>query len=108
MIRVKHNGVAGYAAISLYVKVKCSISRLWWSTPATSHTNSRQRLENQPFVVESIVAHIEAREICIMGVLVESHLVARRQNPNPKDNEFYKSIQKEVMTWKDVPAPVNP
>ncbi len=44
-----------------------------------SHGNSSKRPENQPGVVESIARQIEAGDSRIGGIMVESHLVAGRQ-----------------------------
>jgi 3-deoxy-7-phosphoheptulonate synthase len=45
-----------------------------------SHANSAKKPENQPKVVESVAAQIEAGEQRVVGLMVESHLVAGRQD----------------------------
>lgn len=45
-----------------------------------SHANSGKRPENQPRVIEGIAGQIEAGEERIIGVMVESHLLAGRQD----------------------------
>jgi len=45
-----------------------------------SHGNSRKRPENQPAVIEDIAAQIEAGERRICGAMIESNLVAGRQD----------------------------
>jgi len=45
-----------------------------------SHANSGKLPDNQPRVVESIAAQIEAGEQRIVGVMIESHLVGGRQD----------------------------
>jgi len=45
-----------------------------------SHANSGKQPENQPRVIEGIAEQIEAGEERIIGVMVESHLVAGRQD----------------------------
>jgi 3-deoxy-7-phosphoheptulonate synthase len=45
-----------------------------------SHANSSKKPENQPAVVEDIATQLEAGESRIVGVMVESHLVAGRQD----------------------------
>jgi len=45
-----------------------------------SHGNSSKKYENQPIVVEDIAKQIEGGERRIGGVMVESHLVAGRQD----------------------------
>ncbi|MBD8873064.1 3-deoxy-7-phosphoheptulonate synthase [Rhodanobacter sp. DHB23] len=45
-----------------------------------SHANSSKKPENQPLVVADIAAQLEAGERRIVGAMVESHLVAGRQD----------------------------
>ena len=45
-----------------------------------SHGNSSKQPENQPRVIESIAQQIEAGDTRIGGVMLESHLVAGRQD----------------------------
>ena len=45
-----------------------------------SHANSAKQPENQLKVIDDIAAQIEAGERRIVGVMVESHLVAGRQD----------------------------
>ncbi|MGN6101787.1 MAG: 3-deoxy-7-phosphoheptulonate synthase, partial [Devosia sp.] len=45
-----------------------------------SHANSAKRPENQPLVVEDIAGQLEAGERRIVGVMLESNLVAGRQD----------------------------
>lgn len=45
-----------------------------------SHANSSKKPENQPAVIEDIAAQLEAGQRRIMGVMVESHLLAGRQD----------------------------
>lgn len=45
-----------------------------------SHANSSKKPENQPLVVEDIARQLEAGDSRIMGVMVESNLVAGRQD----------------------------
>jgi 3-deoxy-7-phosphoheptulonate synthase len=45
-----------------------------------SHANSSKKPENQPAVIEDIATQLEAGQRRIMGVMVESHLVAGRQD----------------------------
>nr|WP_295382824.1 3-deoxy-7-phosphoheptulonate synthase [Pseudoxanthomonas sp.] len=45
-----------------------------------SHANSLKDPENQPAVIEDIAAQIEAGETRIIGAMIESHLVAGRQD----------------------------
>jgi 3-deoxy-7-phosphoheptulonate synthase len=45
-----------------------------------SHGNSNKRPENQPLVIDDIARQIEGGEQRIMGVMIESHLKAGRQD----------------------------
>jgi 3-deoxy-7-phosphoheptulonate synthase len=45
-----------------------------------SHANSSKQPERQPEVVDDIAARIEAGERRIVGLMVESHLLAGRQD----------------------------
>ncbi|RXR03505.1 3-deoxy-7-phosphoheptulonate synthase [Pseudoxanthomonas composti] len=45
-----------------------------------SHANSSKKPENQPAVIEDIARQLEGGEQRIVGVMVESHLVAGRQD----------------------------
>ena len=45
-----------------------------------SHANSGKNPENQPAVIEDIAVQMEAGETRIIGVMIESHLVAGQQN----------------------------
>ncbi len=45
-----------------------------------SHGNSAKRYENQPSVVDTIAQQVEAGDTRIGGVMIESHLVAGRQD----------------------------
>ena len=44
-----------------------------------SHANSSKKPENQPLVIEDIAGQLEGGEQRIVGVMIESHLVAGRQ-----------------------------
>src|SRR6185437_13741590 len=45
-----------------------------------SHGNSSKRYENQPGVVDAIAQQVEAGDTRIGGIMIESHLVAGRQD----------------------------
>jgi 3-deoxy-7-phosphoheptulonate synthase len=49
----------------------------------TSHANSSKKPENQPLVAADIAGQLTAGEQRIMGVMIESHLVAGRQDVKP-------------------------
>ena len=67
-----------------------------------SHANSGKRPENQPFVVANIAAQLEAGESRIVGVMVESHLVAGRQDLIDGHPLTYgQSITDGCLGWDD-------
>ena len=45
-----------------------------------SHANSSKNPENQPKVIDDIAGQVEAGETRILGAMIESHLVAGRQD----------------------------
>jgi len=49
----------------------------------TSHANSSKKPENQPLVAADIARQLACGEQRIMGVMIESHLVAGRQDVRP-------------------------
>lgn len=65
-----------------------------------SHGNSGKRPERQPEVIESIAAQLEAGEQRIGGVMVESHLMAGRQDLVPGRSLVYgQSITDGCIDW---------
>jgi 3-deoxy-7-phosphoheptulonate synthase len=65
-----------------------------------SHANSSKRPENQPVVVADIAAQLERGEQRIVGVMVESHLVAGRQDLVPgKPLAYGQSITDGCIDW---------
>jgi 3-deoxy-7-phosphoheptulonate synthase len=65
-----------------------------------SHGNSSKRFENQPGVVDSIAQQIEAGDRRIGGLMVESHLVAGRQDLVPGKALVYgQSITDACIDW---------
>jgi 3-deoxy-7-phosphoheptulonate synthase len=66
-----------------------------------SHGNSGKRHENQPAVVDAIATQIEAGDRRIGGVMVESHLVAGRQDWSAgKPLRYGQSITDGCVDWK--------
>ena len=67
-----------------------------------SHANSAKKPENQPRVIEDIARQMEAGERRILGVMVESHLVAGRQEVIPGHALTYgQSITDGCIGWED-------
>jgi 3-deoxy-7-phosphoheptulonate synthase len=65
-----------------------------------SHANSAKKPENQPRVVEDIALQLETGQSRIMGVMVESHLVAGRQDWRPDHPLVYgQSITDGCIDW---------
>ena len=65
-----------------------------------SHANSGKKPENQPAVVADLCGQIAAGESRIMGVMVESHLVAGRQDLEPgKLLTYGQSITDGCIGW---------
>ena len=66
-----------------------------------SHGNSSKRPENQPAVVESVAGQLEVGDARIGGVMVESHLVAGRQDLTPgKPLVYGQSITDGCIDWE--------
>jgi 3-deoxy-7-phosphoheptulonate synthase len=67
-----------------------------------SHANSSKRPENQVPVAENIAGQLAAGEERIFGVMVESHLVAGRQDLVPgKELTYGQSITDGCIGWED-------
>ena len=66
-----------------------------------SHANSGKNHENQPAVVGNLCTQISAGEDRIMGVMIESHLVAGRQDLAPGRTLTYgQSITDACIDWE--------
>lgn len=67
-----------------------------------SHANSNKKAENQIGVVDDIAAQVSAGERRIMGVMVESNLIAGRQDlVLGKDLVYGQSITDGCIGWED-------
>jgi len=71
-----------------------------------SHANSGKKPENQPKVLADVAAQVSAGERRIIGVMIESHLVAGRQDVVPGAALTYgQSITDGCIDWETtVPA----
>ena len=70
-----------------------------------SHANSGKDPARQPAVLAEIAARIRAGEAGIRGVMLESHLVAGRQNLTPgKPLVYGQSITDGCLGWNDTRA----
>jgi len=67
-----------------------------------SHANSQKNHQNQVAVCASIAAQLAAGEQRIVGVMIESHLVAGRQDLQPGQPLTYgQSITDACLGWED-------
>jgi 3-deoxy-7-phosphoheptulonate synthase len=65
-----------------------------------SHGNSSKKYDNQPKVIDAIAQQLEAGEARIGGVMIESHLVAGRQDLVPgKPLVYGQSITDACVDW---------
>lgn len=65
-----------------------------------SHANSSKKPENQPQVLDDVARQMEAGDNRIIGVMVESHLVAGRQDLVPgKPLVYGQSITDGCIDW---------
>jgi 3-deoxy-7-phosphoheptulonate synthase len=65
-----------------------------------SHANSSKNPENQPRVMEDVAQQMERGESRIAGVMIESHLVAGRQDHVPGQPLVYgQSITDGCIDW---------
>jgi 3-deoxy-7-phosphoheptulonate synthase len=67
-----------------------------------SHSNSNKQPENQLKVAEDVARQIETGETAIVGVMLESNLVAGRQDlVAGRPLEYGKSITDACIGWED-------
>jgi 3-deoxy-7-phosphoheptulonate synthase len=68
----------------------------------TSHANSQKKYENQLPVCENIAQQLAGGETRVIGVMVESHLIAGRQDLIPGQTLTYgQSITDACLGWED-------
>jgi 3-deoxy-7-phosphoheptulonate synthase len=73
-----------------------------------SHANSSKKPENQPLVVADIVRQISGGEPRIVGVMIESNLVAGRQDVLPGMALTYgQSITDGCIDWQTTASALN-
>jgi len=66
-----------------------------------SHANSNKKPENQPLVIADVARQISGGERRIMGIMVESNLVAGRQDVQPGGELTYgQSITDGCIDWE--------
>lgn len=67
-----------------------------------SHANSNKDFSKQPLVIEDICGQIENGDNSIMGVMIESNIVAGRQDYSPdKELVYGQSITDGCISWED-------
>ncbi len=65
-----------------------------------SHANSGYDPENQPVVVDAVARQVENGNRCIIGVMIESHLVGGRQDlVRGKPLTYGQSITDGCIDW---------
>src|SRR5262249_37167717 len=70
-----------------------------------SHANSSKKPENQPLVVADIARQVAGGERRIVGVMIESNLVAGRQDVQPgKALTYGQSITDGCIDWETTAA----
>jgi 3-deoxy-7-phosphoheptulonate synthase len=73
-----------------------------------SHANSSKKPENQPLVVADIAQQLSDGEQRIMGVMIESNLVAGRQDVVPGTPLTYgQSITDGCIDWETTVSALN-
>src|SRR4030095_9844550 len=73
-----------------------------------SHANSNKKPENQPLVVADIARQISNGEQRITGVMIESNLVAGRQDVVPgKPLTYGQSITDSCIDWETTVSALN-
>ncbi|NIA70540.1 3-deoxy-7-phosphoheptulonate synthase [Pelagibius litoralis] len=65
----------------------------------TSHANSAKKPENQPMVAEDVAAQIAGGEDRIIGLLIESNLVAGRQDLDARPLTYGQSVTDGCIDW---------
>lgn len=66
-----------------------------------SHANSGKDHRNQPAVTQDVAAQVAAGEQAVMGVMIESHLVAGRQELAPgRPLTYGQSITDACIDWE--------
>jgi 3-deoxy-7-phosphoheptulonate synthase len=65
-----------------------------------SHANSSKKPENQPRVVDAIAEQIQGGDMRIVGVMVESHLVAGRQDLGGGPLAYGQSVTDGCIGWE--------
>jgi 3-deoxy-7-phosphoheptulonate synthase len=74
----------------------------------TSHANSGKKPENQPHVVADIASQLSGGEQRITGVMIESNLVAGRQDVLPgKQLTYGQSITDGCIDWETTVSALN-
>ena len=70
-----------------------------------SHANSAKKPENQPRVIDTVAAQVEDGDRRIFGVMIESNLIAGRQDLVPgKELAYGQSITDGCIDWQTTVA----
>jgi 3-deoxy-7-phosphoheptulonate synthase len=66
-----------------------------------SHANSSKKPENQPAVCDDVARQIEAGETRVIGLMIESNLIAGRQDLVPGQELVYgQSVTDGCIDWE--------
>ena len=67
-----------------------------------SHANSSKQFKKQMYFAKDVCGQVAGGEKAIIGVMIESHLVEGRQNPDSGEPLTYgKSITDACIGWED-------
>ena len=66
----------------------------------TSHANSRKKPENQPAVAAAVAGQVAAGDHRIIGVMIESNLVAGQQSIDAKPLRYGQSVTDGCVDWQ--------
>jgi 3-deoxy-7-phosphoheptulonate synthase len=73
-----------------------------------SHANSRKQHDKQIQVCEDVAGQVARGDRRIMGVMIESHIVAGRQDlTTPEDLVYGQSITDACVSWDDTDPMLN-
>lgn len=97
------SGATNYDAAS--VEAACAAAEKSGQRPRVmidaSHANSSKKPENQPLVIDDVASQLSNGDTRIMGVMVESNLVAGRQDlVEDKDLTYGQSVTDGCIDWE--------
>jgi 3-deoxy-7-phosphoheptulonate synthase len=66
----------------------------------TSHGNSRKKPENQPIVSTAVADQVAAGDQRIIGLMIESNLVAGQQSIDARPLHYGQSVTDGCVDWQ--------